>query len=135
MWALASPLKNRKFFKRRHSWSTINFAVFSWYWPALFCALNTPKSALYRPDDPSQLLALVDFLLVFILYLSFSQKPHHLRDKKILKKKIFGISKNQNYNFEEVQNRDRDHFFCSKRQKKAERESLGGLPNTETSSQ
>ena len=102
LWSSVSPrfpfIKNRKFFKRRHSWSTINFAVFSWYWPALFCALNTPKSALYRPDDPSQLLALVDFLLVFILYLSFSQKPHHLRDKKFWRKNFWNF-KNQNYNF------------------------------------
>ena len=73
--------------KRRHSWSTINFPVFSWYWPALFCALNTTEP-LYRPDDPSQLLALVDFLLVFILYLSFSQKPHHWETKKFWRKKI-----------------------------------------------
>ena len=99
LWSSVSPrfpfIKNRKFFKRRHSWSTINFAVFSWYWPALFCALNTPKSALYRPDDPSQLLALVDFLLVFILYLSFSQKPHHLRDNKFWRKNFWNFEESK----------------------------------------
>ena len=67
--------------------------------------------------------------------LSFLQsKTSSSRDKKNFEEKFFGISRIE-INFKKFKIEIDIISIVKKRQKKAERESLGGLPNTETSSQ
>ena len=86
-------------------------------------------------DDPLCYWLKTPWLSSCLHSLSFLQsKTSSSRDKKNFEEKFFGISRIE-INFKKFKIEIDIISIVKKRQKKAERESLGGLPNTETSSQ
>ena len=100
----------------------------------MLCCILCLNLTRYRPATTLSVTGskLLDFLLVFILYLSFSQKPHHRETKKISKKNFLEFQESESRS---SKSRSTSFPLLKETKEKAERESLGGLPNTETSSQ